>query len=147
MAAHSGLDVANLHGLAIVGAAPEGQRLARICQDRGIEIAAVVDDDQSKRQCVVVGLPVTPVQTLANLQKSTPVVIASHRVLGVVQRVRGLGFTTVVPFATLQVLAPDIFRPHMFYERLLDDLVMHRAEIQALHDRLADDRSRQCSKR
>ena len=82
-------------------------------------------------------------RTLATLQKSTPVVIASHRVLGVVQRVRGLGFTTVVPFATLQVLAPDIFRPHMFYEGLLDDLVMHRAEIQALHDRLADDRSRQ----
>lgn len=143
MAAHSGLDVADLQALAIVGAAPEGQRLARICQDRGIEIVAVVDDDQSKRQSVVAGLPVTPMQTLATLQKSTPVVIASHRVLGVVQRVRGLGFTTVVPFATLQVLAPDIFRPHMFYEGLLDDLVMHRAEIQALHDRLADDRSRQ----
>lgn len=143
MAAHSGLDVTKLHSLAIVGAAPEGQRLARICLDRGIKIAAVVDDDQNKRQTVVAGLPVAPVQALANLQKTTPVVIASHRVLGVAQRLRGLGFKTVTPFATLQVLAPDIFRPHMFYENLLDDLVVHRAEIQVLHDRLADDRSRQ----
>ena len=142
MAAYSGLDVATLQSLAIVGAAPEGRRLARICQDRGIKIAAVVDDDQSKRQTVVAGQPVMPVQTLASLQKTTPVVIASHRVLGVAQRVRDLGFTTVAPFAALQVLAPDIFHPHMFYENLLDDLVVHRAEIQALYGRLADDRSR-----
>ena len=82
-------------------------------------------------------------QTLTELPKSTPVVIASHRVLRVTQRLRDLGFKTVVPFAMLQVLAPDIFPPHMFYDELLDDLWTHRAEYQALHDRLADDRSRQ----
>jgi FkbM family methyltransferase len=143
MRAHTGLDAKNLRALAIVGAAPEGQRLARICEAGGILIAAIVDDDPAKQKSIVAGVPVAPVQTLASLPKSTPIVIASHRVLSAAQRLRGMGFTTVVPFATLQVLAPDIFPPHMFYENLLGDMWTNRSEIQALHDRLADDRSRQ----
>ncbi len=69
--------------------------------------------------------------------------IASHRVLRVTQRLRALGFQTVVPFALLQVQAPHVFVPHMFYEALLDDLWTHRTDVQALHGRLADDRSRE----
>ena len=42
------LDVGNLQSLAIVGAAPEGRRLAQICRARGITIAAIVDDDPAK---------------------------------------------------------------------------------------------------
>lgn len=142
MRAHSGLDVANLRSLAIVGAAPEGRRLAGICKSHGIAIEAIVDDDPSKKDMAVAGVRVAPVQALSALKNSTPVVVASHRLLGVTKRVRDLGFGTVVPFAMLQVQAPEIFPPHMFYDGLLDDLVLHRAQIQALHDRLADDRSR-----
>jgi FkbM family methyltransferase len=137
------LDVGNLQSLAIVGAAPEGRRLAQICRARGITIAAIVDDDPAKAGLVVEGVTIAPVQTLANLARSTPVVIASHRVLRATERLRRLGFTTVVPFAMLQVLAPELFPPHMFYDALLDDLWTHRSEVQALHDRLADDRSRE----
>jgi len=144
MRAHTrALDAGNLHSLAIVGAAPEGRRLARICRERGIAIDAIVDDDPAKTGLVVEGVTIAPVQTLATLPKSTPIVIASHRVLRATQRLRGLGFMTVVPFALLQVLAPDVFAPHMFYEALLDDLWTHRADVQALHERLADDRSRE----
>ena len=141
--AHAGLNSRNLTELAIVGAAPEGRRLARICKAQGIRIAAIVDDDIGKQDSPVEGVAVAPVQALSALPKSTPIVIASHRVLGATQRLRKLGFTTVVPFATLQVLAPDIFAPHMFYENLLDDMWTNRSEIQALHDRLADNHSRQ----
>jgi FkbM family methyltransferase len=137
------LNVGNLQSLAIVGAAPEGRRLAQICRARGITIAAIVDDDPAKFGLVVEGVTIAPVQTLANLARSTPVVIASHRVLRATERLRGLGFATVVPFAMLQVLAPELFPPHMFYDALLDDLWTHRSEVQALHDRLADDRSRE----
>ena len=144
MRQHTGtLDVGNLHSLAIVGAAPEGRRLARICRDRGIGIDAIVDDDPAKAGLVVEGVSIAPVQTLSDLPRSTPVAIASNRVLRVTQRLRSLGFKTVVPFAMLQVLAPDVFPPHMFYDNLLHDLWTHRAEVQALRDRLADDRSRQ----
>jgi FkbM family methyltransferase len=141
--AYGGLDAANLQEIAIVGAAPEGQRLARICAAWRIKIAAIVDDDPGKAGSVVSGLPVALVRTLTELPKSTPVVIASHRVLRVTEALRGLGFTTVVPFAMLQVLAPDIFPPHMFYNELLDDLWANQSEYQMLRDRLADDRSRQ----
>ena len=143
MQSHGGLDVKNLRSVAIVGAAPEGQRLARICAARGIKIDAIVDDDPAKKDLIVAGLRVAPIQTLTELPKSTPVVIASHRVLRATQRLRDLGFNYVVPFALLQVLAGDIFPPHMFYDGLLDDLWTHRSEYRALHDRLADDRSRQ----
>ncbi len=80
---------------------------------------------------------------LERLSKSTPIVIASHRLLHGTQRLRALGFETVVPFAMLQVLAPDIFPPHMFYADLLEDLCAHRSEYELLHSRLADDNSRQ----
>ncbi len=143
MRAHSAFDIASLRALAIVGAAPEGQRLARICAAQNIKIDAIVDDDPAKKGLMIAGMPVAPVQSLSELPKSTPIVIASHRVLGVAQRLRGAGFTTVVPFAMLQVLAGDAFPPHMFYEDLLDDLWAHRTEYQTLNDRLADDRSRQ----
>ena len=136
------LDPAHLHSIAIVGAAGEGQRLARICRAQGIKIDAVVDDDPGKATLIVDGLPVAPVQSLSALPKSTPIVIASHRLQHATARVRGLGFSTVVPFAMLQVLAPDVFPPQMFYSDLLDDLWTHRAEIQVLYERLADDYSR-----
>jgi FkbM family methyltransferase len=136
------LDVRDLRTLAIVGAAPEGQRLARLCEARQIKIAAIVDDDPRKLGTAVAGRAVEPTPALARLPRSTPVVIASHRVLRITQRLRDLGFATVMPFALLQVLAPDIFPPHMFYDGLWDDLWTHRSEYQQLHDRLADDHSR-----
>ena len=139
---HGVLDIGNLRSLAIVGAAPEGQRLARICEAQNIRIHAIVDDDPAKKGTMVEGLPVAPIGTLAEIAKATPVIIASHRVLGATQRLRAIGFETVVPFAMLQVLSPEVFPPHMFYSDLLDDLWLHRSEYQTLHERLADDRSR-----
>ncbi len=140
---HSALDVWHLSSMAIVGAASEGQRLARICQEQKIAIEAIVDDSPVRRGSAVVGITVEAVDALARMPKSTPIVIASHRVLRVTERLRNLGFDTVVPFAMLQVLAPQIFLPHMFYDGLLDDLFTNRREYRALNDRLADSRSRQ----
>ena len=143
MRAHNGgLDAETLQACAIVGAASEGQRLARICAERGIKIETIVDDDPAKAGLRVAGWRVAPVQSLLELPKTVPVVIASHRVLHITRRLRDLGFKTLVPFAMLQVLAPDTFPPHMFYEHLLEDLWNNRAQYRALHERLADDQSR-----
>ena len=140
---HGGLDFAHLHSIAIVGCAPEGQRLARICQAQNIAIDAIADDNPVKIGSVVSGLTVEPTQALTRLPLATPIVIASHRVLRVTQGLRGLGFKTVVPFAMLQVMAPEIFPAHMFYDGLLDDLWNHRSKYFQLAERLPDDRSRQ----
>jgi NADH/NAD ratio-sensing transcriptional regulator Rex len=115
------LSVESLRSVAIMGSAGEGQRLARICAKNNIKIDAIVDDDPSRVGSVIEGLVVEPTSELASLPKATPVVIASHRVLGASKRLRDQGFMTVIPFATLQVLAPEQFPPHMFYQTLLEN--------------------------
>ncbi len=144
MSAHnSNLDPRNLRELAIIGFAPEGRRLAGICRARGIRIAAIVDDDPAKKGVQSGDVTVKPTGTLKEISRSVPVIIASHRVLGATRRLRDMGFTLVVPFAALQVLAPDVFPPHMFYRDLLEDLIANRSRYAELNQKLGDDRSRQ----
>jgi FkbM family methyltransferase len=135
-------DVDRVGEIAIVGAAGEGVRLAGLCRDQGIKIAVVADDHPAKIGTEVAGQQVRPVASLQEIDRSIPIVIASHRVLGATQRMRSLGFKTVLPFAALQTMAPDRFPPHMFYDGLLDDLWQNRDRYAQLNDRLADDRSR-----
>lgn len=135
------LDIDRLGRIAIVGAAVEGVRLATLCRDHGIGLAAIADDHPAKIGTQIVGVAVEPVAELARLDRATPVVIASHRLLGVIERLRAFGFETVLPFAALQIAAPDRFPPHMFYDALLDDLWDNRSRYEQLFDGLADQRS------
>lgn len=136
------LDPHSLARVAIVGAAPEGQRLAAICRQRGIDLAAIVDDDPAKTGAVVEGATVAPSRELDGLDRTVPVVIASHRVLGATERLRAKGFACVWPFAYLQAVAPDMFAPHMFYTNWLEDIAENRDRYIALAPALADDKSR-----
>jgi FkbM family methyltransferase len=136
------IDPRKLTHIAIVGFAPEGRRLAQICRQRGIAIDAVADDDPQKIRQLIDGQKVESTAVLGQLPRSTPIVIASHRLLHATQKLRSQGFALVVPFALLQVLAPDTFTPHMFYDKLLDDLVANCAQYSALNRKLADDHSR-----
>lgn len=131
-----------LKALAIVGAAGEGLRLAELCMALGIAVRAVVDDDPKKRGMRVGSASVAPVESLATIDKSVPVVVASHRVLKAQDRIQAMGFKDVAPFALLQVLDPARFPPHMFYDGWLEDLAGNRGEYDALADLLADDFSR-----
>jgi FkbM family methyltransferase len=140
---HHGFDAAGISKLAIVGAGPEGRRLCEICKARGITIAALADDDTGKLGMVLSSAKVEPSHKLAELDRTTPIVIASHRVLAATQRLRTLGFSTVLPFAALQVLAPEVFRPHMFYDGWLQDLLDNKTHYSRLNIELGDDRSRQ----
>jgi FkbM family methyltransferase len=139
---YPGLHVHHLQKIAIVGAAGEGGRLSELCRKRGIEVAAIADDHPSKVGTELDGRRVRPVSELDSLDRGMPVIIASHRVLSATERLRGLGFRLVLPFAALQVMAPDLFPPHMFYAGLLDDLVDNRDKYAWLEGSLADARSR-----
>jgi FkbM family methyltransferase len=138
---YPGFNVRNVKTLAIVGAAGEGRRLARLCRKHAINIAAHVDDDSTKAGTVIEGLAIASVSTLERLNRTTPVVIASHRLIDATERLRALGFTTVLPFAALQIMARDLFPPHMFYDGLLDDLWANRERYVSLRESLADLRS------
>jgi FkbM family methyltransferase len=144
VAEHNGrLDLTRFKRIAIIGAAPEGQRLARICHQQGIVIAAIVDDDPEKLGRKIGDTTVEASAKLDGLDRSVPIIVASHRVLGATQKLRAKGFLTVLPFAALQILAPQVFPPHMFYDGWLTDLWKNKDQYRWLSGALADDRSRQ----
>ncbi|MGA2128411.1 MAG: FkbM family methyltransferase [Xanthobacteraceae bacterium] len=140
---HPAFDPAKLRRIAILGAAGEGRRLAALCRHHGIEVAAIADDDPGKVGTSLLGHSVLPTAALAARADALPVVIASHRVLAAIHNLQAMGRHDAAPFAVLQVLAPDKFSPHMFYDHLLEDTFEHRDRYQWLADELADDVSRQ----
>lgn len=131
-----------LNSLAIVGAADEGVRLAELCATRGLKVLAVGDDNPDKRGLKIGASTVSAVEELSRLDKSTPIVIASHRLLKATDRLRSMGFANVAPFALLQVLDPARFPPHMFYDGWFEDLAANREKYRSLARALADDMSR-----
>lgn len=141
LSAQAGFDPATLKRVAILGAAKEGGRLAQICRSRGIDVAAIADDDPNKTGTTLEGFPVRPSSELDALARDTPIVIASHRVTQACERLKKSGFVHVAPFAALQVLDPIAFPPHMFYDRWLDDLWVNRARYGRFRDMLTDDQS------
>ncbi len=141
-ARHPGISPESLRPLAIVGAAGEGARLVELCRRSGVDVLLLCDDDPAKRDAHVADHRVRPTTALTDLDRATPVIVASHRALAAVESLRDRGFDHVAPFALLQVLAPEMFPPHMFHVDLLEDLFENRRRYARLHDALADDVSR-----
>ena len=130
-----------LKRMIIVGAAEEGVRLSDICAEQGIAVVAHVDDHPKKQGLRVGDQIITPLASLAAVDPEIPVVVASHRVLKVIERLSDMGFRQVAPFGLLEVLNPEMFPPHMFYAGLLEDLVEHGEQYEELMARVADEMS------
>jgi FkbM family methyltransferase len=128
--------------LLILGAAGEGRRLAGLCRKRGIDVLAIADDDPALEGQEISGAKVVRSAALAEMDRSVPIVIASHRTLKATQRLRAMGYSHVAPFVLLQMIAPRDFPPHAFHEGWLEDLYENRAKYEALSTHLADDFSR-----
>lgn len=135
-------DPKRLIKMAIVGAADEGLRLAELCNRQKILIAAICDDNPNKQGLKVGTATVKSVNALQDTDRDVPVIIASHRVLKAQERLKGMGFRHVAPFALLEVLDPKAFPPHLFYDGWLEDLFEHRDRYASLAGMLADDMSR-----
>jgi FkbM family methyltransferase len=128
--------------LAIVGAGPEGERLADLCRNLGIRVMGLADDNPSLAGRVVGGLAVRSFHDLLGLDRSVPVVVATNRPRAPMRRLRGAGFENVVPFVLLQVLAPEQFPPHPFHLDLLERTWAERHALRTLAERLADPESK-----
>ena len=131
-----------LKQIVVVGAADEGLRLVELCGKHKIEVVAICDDNPKKQGLKVGATAVKPVDVLKDANRDIPVIIASHRVLKALERLKGMGFRHVAPFALLEALDSKAFPPHMFYEGWLDDLFEHRDRYRILAGLLADDLSR-----
>jgi len=132
----------NLREVAIVGAAGEGQRLAALCARHKIALRGIADDNPVRQGQAVEGRKVTVVDEFDRLDRAMPVIVASHRALLPVRRLRNMGFANVAPFLLLQELDPVRFPPHMFHEGILEDLANNLSCYRELGEIVADDRSR-----
>lgn len=128
---------------AVIGAADEGRRLISICRNRKIEIVRFTDDNPGLLGMRHEGVCVAPAAELSDIDKNIPVIVASHRALDPVKRMRNMGFKTVVPFGVLQTLYPEIYPPHIFYEGWLEDIFINRSQYERLSAILKDDLSRE----
>lgn len=142
LARDAAFDPKHLQKIVVMGAADEGRRLVELCGKLKIEVAAVCDDNPKKQGLQVGATVVKPMDALKDIDRDIPVIIASHRVLKALERLQGMEFTHVAPFALLEVLDPKAFPPHMFYDGWLEDLFEHRDRYTALAGLLADDMSR-----
>ncbi len=128
--------------IAVLGAGPEGLRLAELCRSDGIRVVGIYDGNARRRGTKLAGMVVYPQEALTRLPKDVPIIVASHRVLGACESLRALGYVAV-PLAFLQVGMPDRFPPHPFYDGLLEDLFMNREQYLSLFDIFADDVSKE----
>ena len=128
----------SLNKVVVVGAADEGLRFIQLCEEHAIEVVAVFDDHSQKIGLQIGRHNVNPMEMLEDVDRATPVIIASHRVLKGVERLKEMGFKYVAPFALLEVLDPMTFPPHMFYRGWLEDLFGNRARYIGLSKLLAD---------
>jgi FkbM family methyltransferase len=128
--------------IAIVGAADEGRRLAELCVANGVEVVAHCDDNPAKVGTEIAGRTVEPTSALEKLDDGTVVIVASHRPMRAYERLRALGVKAYAQFMVLQVLRPDLYPPHMFYDGWLEDLVENLDQYKWLAETLADDTSR-----
>ena len=133
---------ASLTEIIIVGASFEGRKLAEICESNGISVSAVVDDNPMLRNAQLLELHVKPVDSLKRLNKSTPVIIASHRTLDIKIRLKNMGFSKVAPLMLLQCLYPEKFSPHDFHKELQEDIFENIDEYHNLYISLSDQKSR-----
>ncbi|CAA7612101.1 FkbM family methyltransferase [Magnetospirillum sp. UT-4] len=142
LAAHPGLSSGHLRRVAVVGARDEGRAFVSQCQHKGIEVAAWCDDNPALLGTTEGTATVVPVSRLDGLERSVPVIVASHRGRPLRTRLKGDGFAQVELLSLLQVMEPDVFQPHMFFVEWLERTVGDRDRIARLAGRLGDDASR-----
>ena len=121
----------------VLGAGGEGARLIAECEVAGIEVIKLFDNDVTKRGRSINGVLIEPYDALLDSNNEIPVIIASHRTYSATIGLRSLGFN-VANYAALQILYPEFFKPHMFYDGLHDDLVTNGHEIIKLFDALSN---------
>ena len=126
--------------LAILGAGAEGRRLAEICARQNIDVVGIFDNDAGKRGTAIGKHRVVPSDAIGLVERTVPIVIASHRVLGATLSLKAMGFQCA-PFALLQALEPATFAPHMFYDGILDDISANRGRYLKLAGLLEDSQS------
>lgn len=126
----------------IIGATHIGEDLAKQCSALGIRVLGIFDDSPARQGTIVAGHTVQASDELDRLERHVPVVLATHRLLGLTHRLSAAGFMHIWPFALLHCAWPEHFTPHPFYAGMQNDLLNNAHKLALLDERLADQLSR-----
>ena len=130
----------NLKNVIIVGMSSEGIRLKKILDSYSdYNLIACADDNLSLKNPD--NSQIYSINELDAFNKDCKVIICSHRPLKLFSRLKKMGFNDVISFWELQVLFPEKFPPHMFYEKWFDDLSKNLDKYNVLFDIFKDKKS------
>lgn len=134
-----------IHGppreVAIIGASHIGVELTKRCSELGITVQGIFDDSVTIQGATVAGFTVQATDRLDMIERHVPIVLATHRLLGLTHRLSTAGFVHVWPFALLHCAWPQLFIPHPFYANIQKDLLINAHKYAWLADQLADQSS------
>ncbi len=131
----------SLKDVAVVGAGPEGQKFCEVCRENRISLCGVYDDDPKLIGSNCSDYIIQSIESMDSLARDSVVVVATHRLLNIMRRLRDTGFSRTTPLATLQILWPERFPPHMFYSGWCADLYKNREKYIELFELLSDEKS------
>ena len=130
-------------GIIVVGASAEGIRLISLCDLNNIKVHLVCDGDLNKQKRVVADkYIIMPVINALDFGDDIPIIIASHKGFKAINELKMLGVKCVIPFAVLQILFADKFKPHMFYRNWIESLLLLRDKYNSLKSLFADETSK-----
>ena len=107
-------DLSSLKSVILVGAADEGIRFVDLLAKHGIKIEMICDDNAKMQGKKVFGFDVNSTKCLAECDRNTPVLVASHRPLKAVQKIKGLRIYSCCTNNGFASLHPEIFHPICF---------------------------------
>ncbi|SMP79526.1 methyltransferase, FkbM family [Desulfonatronum zhilinae] len=143
VSAHPGVSNGLPEQAVIIGATHIAEDVARTCSNCGIVIHGIFDDSPEYQGENVAGYSVQPTRDLTYIGKHIPVILATHRALGLTHRMREEGFIHVWPFPILSLRWPNIFTSHIFYAGMHENLISNATKLLQFDEALADTLSRQ----
>lgn len=110
--------------------------------EKDIVIEGIFDQDIRKHGAFFKGIPVQPFEETDRLDREIPVLLVTHRLLGLQRDLKQSGFHHIWPFPLLSVFDAQCFKYHPFYENILEDLFENRDKVRWLYEELADEKSK-----
>lgn len=137
------LDLDDFKECYVLGAGQDSLKFIENCKQLKIKVSGVFDDDSAKVGQEFAGYSIQSASSCKSLMDDTiPLVITTHRVATVVNKLSKVGIKSFVPAWALQVLNPDRFPPQMYYRNWAEDLAQNREKYVELWDLFKDDASR-----
>jgi FkbM family methyltransferase len=126
----------------VVGASPLSYSVIDGLLGKCIAIEGIFDQDVRKHGAFFKGIQVQPFEETDDLDRDIPILLVTHRLLGLQRHLKQAGFHHIWPFPLLSIFDSQCFNCHPFYEGIHKDLFENRDKILWLYEELFDEKSK-----